>query len=139
MQFAHANAQTKNCKRACFANAEKIVFKKFPNASKKIKIRLNTTRQTQRTMTRKLNIDKAYNDTVDKRPAGNSGFAKKRVQWLFEHSTSHQLFWYVDSLVLRNPLLRKAARRYENSIRAVKSAITSLEPTVIKSTCYFRK
>jgi len=42
---------------------------------------------------------------------GNSGFAKKRVQWLIEHSTSHQLFWYVDSLVLRNPLLRKAANR----------------------------
>jgi len=41
----------------------------------------------------------------------NSGFAKKRVQWLIEHSTSHQLLWYVDSLVLRNPLLRKAAKR----------------------------
>ena len=43
---------------------------------------------------------------------GNSGFAKKRVQWLIEHSTSHQLLCYVDSLVLRNPLLRKAAKRY---------------------------
>ena len=42
----------------------------------------------------------------------NSGFAKKRVQWLIEHSTSHQLLWYVDSLVHRNPLLRKAAKRY---------------------------
>jgi hypothetical protein len=41
----------------------------------------------------------------------NSGFAKKRVQWLIEHSTSHQLLWYVDSFVLRNPLLRKAANR----------------------------
>ncbi len=41
----------------------------------------------------------------------NSGFAKKRVQWLIEHSTSHQLLWYIDSFVLRNPLLRKAAKR----------------------------
>jgi hypothetical protein len=41
----------------------------------------------------------------------NSGFAKKRVQWLIEHSTSHQLLWYVDSFELRNPLLRKAANR----------------------------
>jgi len=41
----------------------------------------------------------------------NSGFAKKRVQWLIEHSTSHQLLCYVDSLVHRNPLLRKAAKR----------------------------
>ena len=112
MQFAQANAQTKNCKRACFANADKIVFKKFPNASKKIKIHRHTARQTQQTMTRKLNTDKAYSDTVDRRPAGNSGFAKKRVQWLIEHSTSHQLLCYVDSLVLRNPLLRKAAKRY---------------------------
>jgi hypothetical protein len=111
LQFAQANAQTKNCKRACFANADKIVFKKFPNASKKIKIHRHTDQQTQQTMTLKLNIDKAYNDTVDRRPAGNSGFAKKRVQWLIEHSTSHQLLWYVDNLVLRNPLLRKAANR----------------------------
>jgi hypothetical protein len=64
-------------------------------------------------MTRKLNTDKAYSDTVDRRPAGNSGFAKKRVQWLIEHSTSHQILWYVDSLVLRNPLLRQAAKRYQ--------------------------
>lgn len=41
----------------------------------------------------------------------NSGFAKKRVQWLIEHSTSYQHLCWVDSLVLRNPLLRKAANR----------------------------
>jgi hypothetical protein len=41
---------------------------------------------------------------------------KKRVQWLIEHSTSHQLLCYVDSLVLRNPLLRKAANRYDQKI-----------------------
>ena len=46
---------------------------------------------------------------------GNSGFAKKRVTWLIEHSTSHQLLWYVDSFVLRNPLLRKAAKRYRQA------------------------
>jgi hypothetical protein len=45
----------------------------------------------------------------------NSGFAKKRVQWLIEHSTSHQILWYVDSFVLRNPLLRKAAKRYKQA------------------------
>lgn len=112
MQFAQANAQTKNCKRACFANADKKLYlKKFPNASKKIKIHRHTARQTQQTMTLKLNIDKVYNDTVDRRPAGNSGFAKKRVQWLIEHSTSHLLLCYVDSFELRTPLLRKAAKR----------------------------
>ena len=88
-----------------------IVFKKFPNALKKIKIHRHTARQTQQIMTQKLNIAKEYSETVDRRPAGNSGFAKKRVQWLIEHSTSHQILWYVDSLVLRIPLLRKVANR----------------------------
>jgi hypothetical protein len=78
LQFAEANARTKNCKRACFANADKIVLK-IPQRFKKIKIHRHTARQTQQTMTRKLNIDNAYSDTVDRRPAGNSGFAKKRV------------------------------------------------------------
>ena len=50
-------------------------------------------------------------DTDDRTPSANSGFAKKRVQWLKEHSTSHQLLCYVDSFELRNPLLRKAANR----------------------------
>ena len=47
--------------------------------------------------------------TKEEHRTDNSGFAKKRVQWLIEHSTSHQLLLYVYSLVLRNPLLRKAA------------------------------
>jgi hypothetical protein len=34
LQFAQATAQTKNCKRACFANADKMVFKKFPTLQK---------------------------------------------------------------------------------------------------------
>ncbi len=63
-------------------------------------------------MTRQLNNDNGLQGQTDRTPAGNSGFAKKRVKWLIEHSTSHQLLCYVDSLVLRNPLLRKAAKRY---------------------------
>jgi hypothetical protein len=51
-------------------------------------------------------------DMDEEARTGNSGFAKKRVQWLIEHSASHQLLCYVDSLVLRNPLLRKAAKRW---------------------------
>ena len=111
MQFAQANAQTKNCKRACFANADKIVFKKFPNASKKIKIHRHTARQTQQTMTRKLNIDKAYSDTVDRRPAGNSVLPQLAVTCKIEAECSYQTFVQVDSLVLRNPLLRQAPKR----------------------------
>jgi hypothetical protein len=55
-------------------------------------------------------MDRQQHDRKEAR-TGNSGFAKKRVQWLIEHSASHQILWYVDSLVLRNPLLRKAANR----------------------------
>jgi hypothetical protein len=42
----------------------------------------------------------------------NSGFAKKRVQWLIEHSTSHQILFLADSFVLRNRQLLVAANRY---------------------------
>jgi hypothetical protein len=86
----------------------KIVFKKFPDPSKKIK---NAT-HSRHSMTRQLNTDNGLQGRTDRTPAGNSGFAKKRVQWLIEHSTSHQILWFVDSFVLRNPLLRKAAKRY---------------------------
>jgi len=41
----------------------------------------------------------------------NRRLAQWRVTWLIEHSTSHQLFWLNESFVLRNPLLRKAAKR----------------------------
>lgn len=42
----------------------------------------------------------------------NMRLAQWRVKWLIEHSTSHQLFWRIDSFLLRNPLLRKAEKRY---------------------------
>ena len=54
--------------------------------------------------------------TEEEHRTDNSGFAKKRVQWLIEHSTSHQILWYVDSFVLRNPLLRKAAFQDQKQI-----------------------
>jgi hypothetical protein len=113
LQFAQAHAQTKNCKRACFANADKIVFKKFPNASKKIKIHQHTARQKQQTMTRKLKINKTYSDTVDRRPAGNSTYKKLAVQWLNEVQFFNQTFVQVDSFVLRNRHLLIAAKRYK--------------------------
>jgi len=49
--------------------------------------------------------------TLKESPAGNRRLAKKRVQWLFEHSTSYQLLCWAESLVLRNPLLRQAPKR----------------------------
>ncbi len=37
--------------------------------------------------------------------------ANKRVQWFIVHSTSYQLLYRVDSLVLRNPLLHEKPKR----------------------------
>ena len=42
----------------------------------------------------------------------NRRLAQWRVTWLIEHFTSHQLLWCIDSLVLRNPPLRQAPKRY---------------------------
>jgi len=42
----------------------------------------------------------------------NRRLAQWRVQWLNEHSTSHQLLWCIDSFVLRNPPLRQAPKRW---------------------------
>jgi hypothetical protein len=38
------------------------------------------------------------------------------VTWLIEHSTSHQLLWWLDSLVLRNPLLSQAPKRQQKTL-----------------------
>ena len=49
---------------------------------------------------------------VNKRsPAHNRRLAQWRVMWLIEHSTSHQLLWWIDSFALRNPPLRQAPNR----------------------------
>jgi len=52
---------------------------------------------------------------TDRRASGNSGFKKLAVQWLVEHSTSHQNLWWLDSFVLRNRQLLKPANRYRQS------------------------
>ena len=59
----------------------------------------------------KHTADKDYNYSTDRTPAGNSGFKKLAVQWLIEHSTSHQHLWWLDSFVLRNRQLLKPANR----------------------------
>jgi hypothetical protein len=56
--------------------------------------------------------DRQLNDRKEQR-RHNRRLAKKRVQWLIEHSTSYQLLCWVDSLVLRNPLLRQAPNRQD--------------------------
>jgi len=42
----------------------------------------------------------------------NRRLAQWRVKWFIEHSTLHPHLWCIDSLVLRNPPLRQAPKRY---------------------------
>jgi hypothetical protein len=85
--------------------SKSIPSKNFKNAT-------HNRHKNSWTETAKTSTGKGLTMTEDRRPACNTGFAKKRVQWLIEHSTSYQNLWYVDSSVLRNPLLRKARKRY---------------------------
>ena len=61
------------------------------------------------------------------------GFKKLAVQWLQEVQFSNETFVVTDSLVLRNPLLRKAAKRwwqgYEIPERKQKDKRTTLGKT----------
>ncbi len=43
--------------------------------------------------------------------AHNRRLAQWRLNWLIEHSTSHQLLWWIESFVLGNPPLRQAPKR----------------------------
>ena len=98
------------------SSPDKIELKKIssPSENKKYPTAQPNDRQKSVALqTPKLLTAQRFNYSVDRRPACNSGFAKKRVQWLIEHSTSHQILRYIDSLVLRNPLLRKAAKRWQ--------------------------
>ena len=66
---------------------------------------------SNKTMMVKLNSDNGLQGRWTRTLAPNKRLAQWRVKWLIEHSTSHQLLWCIDSLVLRNPLLRKAPNR----------------------------
>lgn len=112
MQFAQAKAKTENCKRPCFANTQKKCFKKFPNASKKIKIHRHTARQTQQTMTRKLNIGKGNSDTKEGRPAGNSVYVEIAGEVVNRRSVLLKNFVLNGKVSASNPLLHIHANRY---------------------------
>jgi hypothetical protein len=70
LQFAQANTQPKIAIELTLPTQTKLFLKNFPTLQK-IKNTPTHSQQTQQTMTLKHNIDKAYNDTVDRRPAGN--------------------------------------------------------------------
>ena len=87
---------------------DKIVFKKFPDPSKKIK---NATHSRQ-TMTLKPNTDNGLQGRWTRTPAANSVLPQLAVTCKIEVECSYQTFVQVDSEVLRNRQLRQHAKRY---------------------------
>jgi hypothetical protein len=107
-QAAQANAQTKAWQRVCLSHPAKIELKKSSLHSKNKKY---ATAQTDTTMTVKRIIDNGLQVRLSNTTGYNRRLAKKRVQWLIEHSATYQLLCWVESFVLRNPLLRQAPKR----------------------------
>ena len=78
----------------------------FPTAQSQAKNSKRATKPRHKytTMARQLTTEKEER-------RHNMGLAKKRVQWLIEYSASYQHLCWLDSLMLRNPLLRQAQNR----------------------------
>ena len=113
MQFAQANAQTKNCKRAStFATRRKNYFlKSLP--SKIFKTANTQAKQTENEINKMTEKAQIYNDLTlkeDRRPAYNSTYKKLAVQWLNEVQFFNQTLVQVDSFVLRNRQLLIAGK-----------------------------
>ncbi len=99
------------------SSPDKIELKKISSPSENKKYASAYTNDRQKSVasqTPKPLTGKRFNYSVDRRPACNRRLAQWRVKWLIEHSTPHHLLCYVDSFELRNPLLRKAAKRFRH-------------------------
>jgi len=56
--------------------------------------------------------------------AGNSTYKKLAVQWLYQALCFYQSFFFFFNEVLRNPRLRKAAKRYAQLHRLLETDIS---------------
>jgi hypothetical protein len=122
LKNAQANATSSFFKRVFFSPPkEKLKNKKFSTLQKN-KTSFHRTLQTLTDNDLNANCFEKSDcklDTstlrTDRRASGNSGFKKLAVQWLNEHSTSHQHLWWLDSFVLRNRQLLKPTNRYRQA------------------------
>jgi hypothetical protein len=81
LQFAQANSQTKNCKRASTSPTQERISKYFFQRFKKIK-HANAQTNTTKKMTLKLNKDNGLQTRWTRTPAGNMGLASCGVTCL---------------------------------------------------------
>jgi hypothetical protein len=120
LQAAQANAATKACKRVFFSPTQEEFFPPLFFLfffSLRTGLVLNPTDNISNVNLLGQSACKIDTSTLwtDRRASGNSGFKKLAVQWLIEHSTSHQHLWWLDSFVLRNRQLLKPANRYRSA------------------------
>jgi hypothetical protein len=119
LQFAQGNHTNQKLQESIFSpTQEKLKNKKSPTLQKNKTSFLRTV-QTLTDIALNVNSLKKSGSKLDtstlrtdRRASGNSGFKKLAVQWLNEHSTSHQHLWWLDSFVLRNRQLLKPTKRW---------------------------
>jgi hypothetical protein len=107
LQFAHADTQTKNCKRACKFATEKKLFFKIPYPSKFFKTA--TSQPTQ--VTAKATKNKAYSNSTDRTPAGNSTYPKGGISCSKDSFVVNQTLVFQIKFCGKSPALRVAAKR----------------------------
>jgi len=114
LKTAQAHAKAKVFNRACKATArQKLFLKNFQrfkkNKTPDTQARQKSTQQMIQTDDIKMVVTHDRQGT----PAYNRRLAKKRVQCLNEALCFVSSSVLADSLVLRNPLLRQAPKRYQ--------------------------
>jgi hypothetical protein len=117
LKNAKANAASNFFKRVFFSPPQENFFPNLPFLINLFSQPHGLSRKPNMTA---LNINR-FVDSVckldathlrtDRRASANSGFKKLAVQWLNEHSTSHQHLCWLDSFVLRNRQLLKPTKR----------------------------
>jgi hypothetical protein len=109
---AQGNASTKALSKSLLSQPEKKNNKITPSSQK---LNLPTHEPTDKNKLTIIGVKLLRNNEIYTNEPGttthNRRLAKWRVTWIIEHSTSHQLLWYTDSLVLRNPPLLQAPNR----------------------------
>jgi len=122
LQAATSQPTNQSLQESVFSlTQEKIKNKKFPSL-KKNKTSFHRTVQTL--------TDKALNENhyiksgckldtstlrTDRRASGNIGLPQWGLTWLIQVECFYQSLCLVDSLVLRNPPLRQAEKRYQQA------------------------
>jgi len=90
---------------------DKIVFKKFPSPSEKIKNATHNPTKNSWTKTAKIHITNNLTRTKDRRPACNTGLAKVAVKCFYDSLVGNQTVVHLINFCGENRHLRQARNR----------------------------